>query len=95
MYIVLLKFSDNRANAKQFMDGHKAWITRGFTDGVFVLAGSLQPNLGGSILVHNTTLPELQVRVNDDPFIAEGVVSAEILDIAPSQTDERLRFLAA
>jgi len=95
MYIVLLKFSDNRANAKQFMDGHKAWIARGFTDGVFVLAGSLQPNLGGSILVHNTTLPELQVRVNDDPFIAEGVVSAEILDIAPSQTDERLRFLAA
>ena len=95
MYIVLLKFSDNRANAKQFMDGHKAWIARGFTDGVFVLAGSLQPNLGGSILVHNTTLSELQVRVNDDPFIAEGVVSAEILDIAPSQTDERLRFLAA
>jgi uncharacterized protein YciI len=95
MFIVLLKFSHNRVNAKHFMDGHRAWITRGFTDGVFLLAGSLQPNLGGSILAHNTTLDELQARVANDPFVAEGVVSAEILDIAPSQTDERLHFLAA
>ncbi len=95
MFIVTLKFSDNKAQAGQFMDSHKAWIKRGFDDGVFLLVGSLQPNLGGGIVAHNTTLPALQARVNDDPFVAQKIVSADILEIAPARTDERLKFLAA
>ncbi|MBI2716870.1 MAG: hypothetical protein HYX37_20855 [Rhizobiales bacterium] len=95
MFIVTLKFSDNKSNAGQFMEGHKAWIKRGFDDGVFLLVGNLQPNLGGGIVAHNTSLPALQSRVNDDPFVAENVVSAEILEIALSRTDQRLEFLLA
>ncbi len=95
MFIVLLKFSGNKGQAGQFMDGHKAWIERGFDDGVFLLAGGLQPGLGGGIVAHNTSLPDLQGRVNDDPFVAENVVSAEILEITPSKTDERLTFLVS
>ncbi|MEK7260852.1 MAG: hypothetical protein AAB068_02310 [Pseudomonadota bacterium] len=93
MFIVLLKFSGNKSQAGQFMEGHKEWIKRGFDDGVFVLVGSLQPNLGGAILAHNTSLSDLQARVNDDPFVAQNVVSAEIIEITPSKTDERLKFL--
>ena len=40
MFIVFLTFSE-KANTGQFMEGHKEWITRGFDDGVFLLAGSL------------------------------------------------------
>ncbi len=93
MFIVLLKFSSNKGQASQFMEGHKEWIQRGFDDGVFLLAGGLQPGLGGGIVAHNTSPPDLQARVNNDPFVAENVVSAEILEIAPSRTDERLKFL--
>ncbi len=93
MFVVLLRFSDNKGNAGQFMDGHKAWIKRGFDDGVFLLAGSLQPNLGGGIVAHNTSLPDLHGRVNSDPFVAENVVTAEILEITPSRADARLQFL--
>ena len=93
MFIVLLKFLDNKGNAGQFMEGHKEWIKSGFDDGVFLLAGSLQPNLGGGIVAHNTSLPDLQSRVNTDPFVAEKVVKAEILEITPSRTDARLDFL--
>jgi uncharacterized protein YciI len=93
MFVVLLKFSDNKANASQFMEGHKEWIKRGFDDGVFLLAGSLQPKLGGGIVAHNTSLPDLQNRVNTDPFVAENVVKAEILEIAPAKADARLNFL--
>ena len=93
MFIVLLKFSDNKSKASQFMEGHKHWIKRGFDEGVFLLAGSIQPNLGGGIIAHNTSLPDLQNRVNDDPFVAENVVSAEILEITPSKTDARLEFM--
>ena len=93
MFIVLLKFSDNKGQASQFMEGHNEWIKRGFDDGVFLMVGSLQPNLGGGIMAHNTTLSDLQSRLNKDPFVAENIVNAEILEITPSKTDERLQFL--
>jgi uncharacterized protein YciI len=93
MFIVLLRFSANKANAGDFMDGHKAWLKRGFDDGVFLLAGSLPPNLGGGILAQAASLAELQGRVRSDPFVSENVVTAEIVEIAPSRADDRLSFL--
>lgn len=93
MFVVLLKFSDNKAQASQFMQGHNEWLKRGFDDGVFLLAGNLQPGLGGGIIVHSVSLTELQRRVDDDPFVAENIVKAEIIEIAPAKTDERLAFL--
>lgn len=93
MFVVTLKFSSNKDSASQFMDGHKAWLKRGFDDGVFLLAGSLQPSLGGGILAHNISLQDLEERLNEDPFVREQVVRQEILEITPSKADERLTFL--
>ena len=93
MFVVLLKLSDNKAKASQFMDGHNEWIKRGFDDGVFLVVGGLQPNLGGGIVAHNTSLPDLQTRVNEDPFVTEKIVNAEILEITPAKTTARLNFL--
>ena len=93
MFIVLLRFSTRRDRAGQLMEEHKAWIRRGFDEGVFALVGSLRPDLGGAIVAHATSLPDLQARVKEDPFVAEDVVKAEILEIAPSRADERLGFL--
>ncbi len=95
MFIVLLKFSANKGEAGQFMDGHKAWLKRGFDDGVFLLAGSLEPGLGGGIPAQNTSWSGLQRRVDQDPFVEKNVVSAEIVEFEPSRADERLEFLIA
>jgi uncharacterized protein YciI len=95
MFVVLLKFSRSKGRAGEFLDGHKQWIKRGFDDGVFLLVGNLHPSLGGAIVAHNAALPDLERRVQDDPFVAEDVVTAEILEITPSRTDARLAFLAA
>jgi uncharacterized protein YciI len=93
MFVVLLKFAGNKDKAGQFMEGHREWIKRGFDDGVFLLAGSLQPNLGGGIVAHNTSRADLQSRVDDDPFVVHEVVTADIIEIAPSRADARLQFL--
>jgi AcrR family transcriptional regulator len=77
----------------RLMDGHKAWIKRGFDDGVFLLVGNLQPGLGGGIVAHGASLSDLQDRVAQDPFVTENVVSAEIVEISPSRAEERLSFL--
>jgi uncharacterized protein YciI len=93
MFIVLLTFSENKDRAGQFMEGHKAWIKRGFDEDVFLVVGSLQPNRGGGIVAHNTSLADLQDRVAEDPFIVENVASPEIIEITPSRADARLEFL--
>ena len=95
MFVVLLKFSTNKGQAGQFMESHNAWIKQGFDDGVFLLTGTVQPKLGGGILAHGITLPELHARVNVDPFVVHDVVSAEMLEITPGRTDARLDFLRA
>lgn len=93
MFVILLRFSGNKPQAGQFMQGHKDWIKRGFDDGVFLMSGSLQPNQGGGVMAHNTTLADLQIRVDQDPFVAENVVTAEIIEITPAMADDRLNFL--
>jgi len=93
MFIILLKFSDNKNQAQEFMQGHNDWIKQGFDERVFLLVGSLKPNLGGCIIAHNTPLQQLQLRVNNDPFVAQNIVSAEILELAANQSTEQLAFL--
>lgn len=95
MFVVLLKMTGDRTRAGKFMDAHNAWIKRGFDDGVFLVTGSLQPQLGGAVIAHNTSLPDLQARVDEDPFVAENIVSADIHEITPARADDRLEFLLA
>ena len=93
MFIVLLKYCSNKGQASQFMEGHNEWIKSGFDDDVFLLVGSLQPDLGGGIMAHNITMSDLKRRVNDDPFVENKVVSTEIIEISPAKVDQRLQFL--
>tara|TARA_Y100001934_G_C12113713_1_gene659762 strand:+ start:24 stop:311 length:288 start_codon:yes stop_codon:yes gene_type:complete len=95
MFTVFLKFGENRSLAPQFMDARKAWIKKGLDDGVFMMVGSLQPNMGGAILAHGVTRDQIDARVNEDPFVIEGIVSAEIMEISPAFADPRLEFMMA
>lgn len=95
MFVVLLRFGAQRALAAQHMAAHQQWIARGFDEGVFLLAGSLQPQQGGSLLAHGCTRAALQARVAEDPFVVAGVVAAEILEISPSRMHEGLKAVLA
>ncbi|MEW8026926.1 MAG: hypothetical protein AB2806_04200 [Candidatus Thiodiazotropha sp.] len=93
MFVVLLRFSESKFKAPDFMEGHNAWIRKGVEDGAFIVVGSLQPNAGGAVIVHGMSLTDLEERVCQDPFVAENIVKAEILEITPNTTDSRLEFL--
>ena len=93
MFIVLLRFSNNKSQAGELMGAHNEWIARGMAEGMFVLVGSLQPRVGGLLLAYNTTRSELEMRMGEDPFVASDVVSVEVLEVAPSKADARLAFL--
>jgi uncharacterized protein YciI len=93
MFIVILRFSENRSKAAELMEAHDQWLRRGFDDGTFLLAGSLGAREGGAILAHAASRAELESRVRTDPFVARDVVEPEIVEIAPSKADARLSFL--
>ncbi len=98
MFIVLLKYTGNRDKAGPFVEGHVAWLKQGIKQGAFLAAGTLDKlgdRVGGAIIAARVDRAELEARVAEDPFVAEKIVSAEILDWSPSMTDERLSFLAA
>lgn len=95
MYLILLKFTEHKARAAEFMAGHKCWLQTGFEQGLLVMAGSLGDGTGGALLAHGLDKAVLEAFVYEDPFVEEGIVRPEILHITPSRLDARLEFLRA
>jgi len=93
VFVVFLKFAANRAAAKTLMAGHNDWIAQGFAEGVFQCVGSLLPQAGGAILAQGESRAALEARLSADPFVARGVVTPEIHEIAVNRTTPALDFL--
>lgn len=93
MFIVFLNFSENRAQAPEFMQQHIDWIKASIADGVFLVVGSLGEGAGGGIVAHNIDRDALEQLINTDPFVAHNIVTAKITELTPAQTDPRLSFL--
>ena len=93
MFIVFLRFGENKAAAKEYMAAHNDWIAKGMSDGVFMTVGSLQPNAGGCVLMHGESLEAVEKRIQLDPFVEHKVVEAEIHEVSVHKTDARLDFL--
>lgn len=83
LHIVLLELAD-RSLVGEHRDGHNTWIDEGINDDVFLLTGTV-PDRGGAVLARNLTRDELAARLELDPFVANGVVTAEIIEVAPSR----------
>lgn len=90
MFIVILRFTGDAVRAAELMDDHLACIKRGFDDGIFLVGGNIMPRLGGALIAHGISRAELEKRVSNDPFVAERVVEAEILEIEPMMMDKQL-----
>jgi uncharacterized protein YciI len=93
MHIVFLQFTERKSEAGKFMQAHKDWIQRGFDAGCFLLTGSLQPQTGGVIFADRISREELDQLVKQDPFVEQGIVTPEIVELTPSRVDPRLGFL--
>jgi uncharacterized protein YciI len=95
MYIVLLRMTPQRDRAAAVSGQHKSWIEQGIADGVFLLAGTLEPKLGGVLLADGLSREALDARIALDPFVQVGAVEPEVLTVTPSMAHERLRTLSA
>lgn len=93
MYVVLLRLAAQRAEAPRWMEAHKAWLQRGFDEGVFRVSGNLAPQAGGAVIAQGLDRAALEARVADDPFVQHGVVQAEIIEIQATRAAAGLEGL--
>jgi uncharacterized protein YciI len=93
MFIIFLRFGSNRAQAGQWMAGHKKWIQDGIADGSFLVAGSLDSGQGGVVIAAGQDGNTIHARVAQDPFVMHGVVSAEVHAVSTSLMAEGLAAL--
>lgn len=94
LFIVYLRFGVQKDRATEFMGKHVEWIRAGIDDGVFLFAGSLPDGHGGVLLAYGLTQESLKERLDDDPFVANEVVTVEIVPVSLGLTQERVDFLA-
>lgn len=93
MYIVFLRFSQNRAQAGQWMAEHNKWLADGFAAGDFAIAGSLENSQGGVLIARDMEQSALLEKVGQDPFVLHGVVAAEVHRFKPSRLADGLGAL--
>lgn len=65
------------------------------SDGVFLLAGSLENAQGGALLAVKLSKADVTARVEEDPFVTHQVVEPEIISIAPSRMTGEFASLLA
>ena len=94
MYIVLLRLADGD-KVSNHLAGHRDWLQRGFDDGVFFLTGAIRSDGGGAILATGLSMDALTCRLAADPFVAEGVVTPEVIPIEVTMRDPRITVLSA
>jgi uncharacterized protein YciI len=95
MFVTFLKFAQNRAAAPAFLAAHNDWIARGFAEAAFLCVGALQPAAGGAIIAHGESRADHDARIAADPFVQQGIVTAETHEIDPKRTVAALDFLKA
>jgi uncharacterized protein YciI len=93
MFIVILRYTAPTAELDRVVEAHRAWVSQGFADGVFLLSGPQNPRTGGAILAHGLSRSELEARLTQDPFNKGKLADYEVIELAPRAADPRLAFL--
>jgi uncharacterized protein YciI len=93
MFIVMLTYTKPLAEVDRHLAGHRAWVSEGFDDGVFILSGGQRPRTGGALLAVGEDRSAIQAWIDRDPFVLGGVATAELIEVVPSTLDARLDWL--
>ncbi len=84
MFIVHLTYIKPISEIERLTEGHMAWLKRHYDAGLFLASGRRVPRTGGVIFARSGERAALEAAVAEDPFVAEGAATAEIVEFAPS-----------
>ena len=86
MFIVILRYVRPLEEVDALMRSHVGWLKRHYARGAFLASGRQTPRVGGVILARSGDRAELEATLAEDPFVAGGVATAEVIEFHPSMT---------
>ena len=79
LFLILLDYLRPLPEIDRHLEEHRAFLTRHYAAGHFLLSGRKEPRTGGVIVAWATTRDDIARWIAEDPFHREGLASYEII----------------
>lgn len=93
MFIVTLSYQVPLDVIDASLQAHSHWLDTQYDDGVFLASGRQVPRTGGVIFADGISREELQRRLALDPFQANNLAVATVLEFTPGRVAPGLERL--
>jgi uncharacterized protein YciI len=80
MYVVSLIYTASLERIDDALDAHRAFLTRHFDAGVFIMAGPKVPRDGGVIIAAGIERTRLDDILASDPFAQQNLARYEVTE---------------
>lgn len=85
MFVIELTYVAPLAQLDAAMARHMAFLRAQYADGTFLVSGRKVPRDGGIILATGDDRAAIEALVARDPFVAEGLATARVIEFRASQ----------
>lgn len=93
LFLVLIDYLRPLPEVDLHMEEHRAFLSRHYAAGHFLLSGKKAPRTGGVILARANSLEEVAQWISEDPFRQAGVASYEIIAWEPTMAAQEMSNL--
>jgi uncharacterized protein YciI len=85
MFIIELVYTAPLTDIDARMKAHMRFVNAQYAAGRFLVSGRKVPRDGGVILATGGTRAEIETLASQDPFVAEGLATARVIEFRASQ----------
>ena len=84
MFVILLTYQKPLADIDRLMSRHVDWLKGHYATGLFIASGRRVPRTGGVILARSGDAEAVRAAMAEDPFVAYGAATFELIEFTPS-----------
>lgn len=93
MFVSTLTYVVDLARIEEALPEHVAWLDRQYAEGVTILSGRQHPRVGGVILWRSAERADVETRIEEDPFVAQGLATVSLVEFRPTKAAPGLESL--
>jgi Uncharacterized protein conserved in bacteria len=86
MFMILLKYVKPLEEIDKLLTAHADFQAKYFQEASFLVAGRMQPRVGGVLIAKAESAQELWNIIRQDPFYANDAAEYEVIEFIPGKT---------
>jgi uncharacterized protein YciI len=86
MFVISLTYTAPEEVVDVHLPAHVEWMKQAVADGALLASGRKVPRTGGVIIAKAASRAEAEAFAASDPFVAEGVATFDITEVALGMT---------